>query len=187
MIFFVLDTRTEREPEYEEIIGEEQMAALLKWLKDGSERVKFVVTSVPFFPDIKKKNDDKWSGYLAQRDQIITHIRKNKLRKVVFLSGDVHCSMSAELNISEPGEDPLKIYSIISSPFYWPYRHMKRSHFNLKGHVASNENENAYLLGKVSRVFSSDNFTRVKASSTSIEIEVFERKGARKQTHRFQF
>ena len=174
--FFVTDIRTERDLEEEEIISDEQMQELLSWLDNGSGRVKFVVTSVPFFPDFKKLNEDKWSGFKGQRDRIISLIRDRQIKKVVFLSGDVHCSMAAELDINNSGSDPLNIYSIISSSFFWPYSHTKASQFNLTGFVASARNENAYRLGRVSEVYSGDNFSRVSVSNERIAVEVYERK-----------
>ncbi|WP_325894353.1 alkaline phosphatase D family protein [Grimontia sp. NTOU-MAR1] len=185
--FFVTDTRTERSPEEREIIGEKQMNALLGWLTNGSGRVKFVATSVPFFPDLKKHNDDKWSGYKQQRDQIINCIRDNNVQKVVFLAGDVHCSMAAELNIAEHGTAPLNIYSIISSAFFWPIIHMQKRQFVLTGSVASAADNNAYQLGAVSDVYSGDNFTRVKVSQERLEIRVYERKGILESTMTFDF
>ena len=185
--FFVTDSRTEREPQDQEMIGDEQMQSLLDWLGDGSGKVKMVVTSVPFFPDTKKRNEDKWSGYRKQRDQIIAHIKNNNIARVVFLSGDVHCSMAAELDISDPGASPLKIYSVISSAFYWPYPHMKRRKFQLRGHVASATDPQAYILGQVSDVYSSDNFTRVRVSNQDLNVEVFGRKGRAKHAIKFQF
>jgi alkaline phosphatase D len=185
--FFVTDSRTEREPQDQEMIGDEQMQSLLDWLDDGSGRVKMVVTSVPFFPDTKKHNDDKWSGYPEQRDQIIEHIKSNNIAKVVFLSGDVHCSMAAELDISDPGASQLKIYSVISSAFYWPYPHMKRRKFQLQGHVASVTDPQAYRLGQVSDVYSSDNFSRVRVNHQDLSVEVFDRKGRPEHAISFEF
>ncbi len=188
--FFVTDTRTEREPaegaNAGEIIGEQQMGALLNWLGDDSGKVKIIISAVPFFPDTEKENEDKWSGFRHQRDQIIAFIRNRKIKRVVFLSGDVHCSLAAELNIGT-ADKPLKIYSVISSAFYWPYPHMKRRHFKLTGHVASAEHENAYLLGKVSEVYSGDNFTRLKITPKTLDVKVFQRKGDLMQKTRFQF
>ena len=185
--FFVTDSRTERLPDKGEMISERQMKDLLEWLDNNSGKVKFIVTSVPFFPDMKKPDDDKWSGYKQQRDQIIEHIRTQQIKKVVFLSGDVHCSMAAELDISRPGDLPLKIYSIISSPFYWPYPHMKPQQFQLTGFVSSLEDEREYTIGEVSEVFSGDNFSRVRVSNSEIEIEVYERKGKLEQSIRYEF
>jgi alkaline phosphatase D len=185
--FFVTDTRTERDPVEKEMVSEEQMKDLLDWLQDDSGCAKLIVTSVPFFPDTKKSNEDKWSGYKQQRDQIIAHIRTHKVKKVIFLSGDVHCSMAAELDISDPGGEPLKIYSIISSAFYWPYPHTKRRKFQLTGFVASSNKDKAYELGEISEVYSGDNFSRVRVSDVDIEIEVYERKGELKHSIRYQF
>ncbi|MGR5501391.1 alkaline phosphatase D family protein [Vibrio sp. DNB22_10_4] len=175
--FFVTDTRTERDYDEGEIIGEEQMDELLAWLNDGSGKVKLIASAVPFFPDTKKANDDKWSAFKQQRDQIIEHIQLNHIEKVVFLSGDVHCSMSAELDISVEGQPPLKILSIISSSFFWPYPHMKRRQFKVSGYVASEANPNAYPITKVTKGFSGDNFTRVKVTPSRLVVEIFARKG----------
>jgi len=183
----VTDSRTERDPVEKEMMSEEQLNELLDWLSDGSGKAKLIVTSVPFFPDTKKSNDDKWSAYRGHRDKIIDHIRTQQIRKVIFLSGDVHCSMSAELDISDRGEAPLKIYSIISSAFYWPYPHMKRKQFKLTGFVASESDEQAYTLGDVSEVYSGDNFSRVRVSNSALEVEVFERKGDFENRIRFEF
>ena len=189
--FFVTDTRTEREPGEDlnsgDIISEQQMQALLAWLGNGFKGVKFVVSSVPFFPDSKKPSKDKWSGFRRQRDRIISCIRRHRLNRVVFLSGDVHCSMAAELDISGEGEKSLKIYSVISSAFYWPYPHAKARAFQLTGHVPSAENDNAYALGTVSEVFSGDNFTRVRASINELAVQVYERKGELVQEVSYQF
>jgi alkaline phosphatase D len=190
--FFVMDTRTERDLvagnlNDGEIIGEEQMQELLQWLADGSGKVKLAVTSVPFFPDRRKAKNDQWSGFRNQRDQIIAHIKKHKTRKVIFLSGDIHCSMAAELNINTPGKKTHKIYSIISSSFYWPYTHDKRKDLVLKGHLASAEKDKAYRLGNISDVFSGDNFSKIKISPSGFNVTVYERKGELKHTIEYQF
>ncbi len=189
--FFVTNTRTERRLEEGlndgEIIGEQQMRALLDWLRDGSGQVKFVVSSVPFFPDPQKPSDDQWGGFRRQRDRIIAHIRHHQVGKVVFLSGDLHCSLAAEMDISDNAQSPLKLYSVISSAFYWPYPHTGARHLQLQGFVASAENERAYPLGTVSDVFAGDNFTRVRASGSDLKIEVYERKGELVQEIRYEF
>ena len=132
---FVLDSRTERRwsenPKHRAMMSRNQMDALKSWLNDKSGRVKLIVTSVPFFPDLEEENDDKWGGFLSERTDILNFILKNKIRKVVFLSGDVHCSFSAELKCSR---DPaFKVISVISSSFFWPYPHMDDGDFVLKG------------------------------------------------------
>ena len=121
--FFVLDTRNERyvnlagaDPQ---IISSTQMSALLQWLAESPpEAPKFVVTSVPMFPDDRSEISDKWAGFPRQRRQLLEEIRSRGIRKVVFLAGDVHCSGWSELVCpSDPG---FRVYSVISSPFFFP-------------------------------------------------------------------
>ena len=183
--FFVTDTRTERNVEEKEMLSEEQLHALLDWLGDDSGLVKLVATSVPFFPDTKKGGEDKWKGFQYQRDEIIQFIKKHNIEKVVFLSGDVHCSFAAELDISDDGEPKHCIHSVVSSAFYWPYPHMKRKEFKLSGHIASEHHHQAYRLTRVSKVYSGDNFTRMRISQKDLEVEVYERKGD--LVHRIDF
>lgn len=89
---FVTDSRTERYlgecTDSREMLSQKQFSALKRWLKDGSGRVKIIVTSVPFFPDMTSgENQDKWSGFSRQRQEILTHIEQNQIRKVTFFQG----------------------------------------------------------------------------------------------------
>ena len=175
---FVLDSRTERQwsenPKERAMISRNQMDALKGWLKDKSGRVKLVVTSVPFFPDLEDENDDKWGGFVFERTEILDFIRKHQVRKVVFLSGDVHCSFSAELTCSN---DPdFKVISVISSSFFWPYPHMDDGDFSLRGKLKTTSKA-TYKVVNPSEVHSTDNFARLDINPKSISISFFERKG----------
>lgn len=177
--FFVTDTRTERfladTKVASEIISQEQMEALKQWLSDGSGRVKLIVSAVPVFPETKLNNDDKWGGFPTQRSELLDFIRENDIRRVVFLSGDVHSSLSAEL--VSPGAPDFKIIAAISSPFYWPYPHNPRRYFNLYGQIESNLSDAVYQVTNAGRVVSTDNFTRVTADLEGLVVEVYARKG----------
>ena len=191
---FVTDSRTERYPGNNrtwddpgpdrEMLGPDQLAALLHWLKDGSGRVKIVVTSVPFFPDsASSENQDKWSGFEGQRKKILTQLESNQISKVMFFSGDVHASFSAEL-ISPTG---LKVLSVVSSAFFWPYPHPGSNRFRLTGTIDGGTAGN-FSLQNASRVVSDDNFTRVDVSPNEITVKVYGRKGGRAlstKTHKF--
>ncbi|MDA0739796.1 MAG: alkaline phosphatase D family protein [Nitrospirae bacterium] len=130
---FVMDTRTERnlESEPKELVSREQLQALKDWLNDGSGKVKLVASPIPLFPDHKTESPDKWGGFLEQRGEVLNHIREYHIPRVVFLSGDIHCSMTAE--VVSPSDPTFKVISIISSAFFWPYSHPKPSMFNLEG------------------------------------------------------
>jgi alkaline phosphatase D len=176
--WFVMDSRTERvwssDPNKRRMISEIQMAALLNWLNDKSGRVKMVVTSVPFFPDLKSESEDKWSGFVPERTRILDFILANQIRKVVFLSGDVHCSFSVELNTEE---DPaFKVISVVSSSFFWPYPHMDSGEFAFDDFIKSSS-QNSYQVVNASAVFSTDNFARVTVNPNEMTISFFKRKG----------
>src|SRR5882672_4319193 len=177
--WFVTDSRTERvwssDPAQRRMMSQAQMTALLNWLNDGSGRVKMVVTSVPFFPDLKSDSDDKWSGFVPERTKILDFILVNKIGKVVFLSGDVHCSFSAEL--ITPQDPTFKVISVVSSSFFWPYPHMDSGEFDFDDNIKSNSG-NSYKVVNASDVFSTDNFARVKVDPNGMTISFFQRKGA---------
>lgn len=173
---FVTDSRTERAvlPDgTAEMISREQMGALKRWLNDSSGRVKVVVTSVPFVPDSASgESKDKWSGFQRQRIQLLEHIERNQIRRVVFFSGDVHASMSLEL--LSPSN--VKIISVVSSAFFWPYPHPSARHFRTTGTIDGGR-AGQFRMTNASRVVSDDNFTRLKITPRKMEIEVFGRKG----------
>lgn len=178
--FFVMDTRTERfvskkEGSLKQMVNQSQLKALKEWLKTcGNDQVKFIVSGVPFFPDFTDDVSDKWGGYPAQRAEILDYIKENKITRVVFLAGDVHCSLSSQLTCED---DPsFKVTSIISSSFFWPYPQGKQKDFQLKGHL-NPIGSNKYELQNSSEVVSDDNFTRVTLGDGFLDIGVFGRKG----------
>lgn len=140
--FFSLDVRAERymRESSPQMIGEAQLDSLLKWLlvNRSDDFVKFVVSAVPMFPDTKNvwfypvgAPQDKWAAYAEQRKRILDFIRENNIRKVVFLSGDVHVSLFAKLYYVEGGvSQDLGVYSVISSGFRWPVPGLQRFNFD---------------------------------------------------------
>ena len=183
---FVTDSRTERYlngAAEREMLGDPQMRALKRWLADGSGRVKIIVTSVPFFPDPDSdENLDKWSGFTRQRQEILGHVESRQIRKVVFFSGDVHASFSGEL-ISPSG---LKLISVVSSAFFWPYPHPSARRFRRRGSIDGGS-AGIFNLSNFTPVSSDDNFTRVRVTPSQLRVNVFGRKGRQRheKIHRF--
>lgn len=176
--FFVLDSRTERFTQLKppRIISQEQMDGLKRWLTAEKNSIKFIVSSVPFFPDAAIGNQDRWAGFREQRRELLDFIRENKIQRVVFLSGDVHTSGTAQLVC--PSSPNFRLTSLISSPFYWPYPHLKRSNFITEG-VLERSKGIEYVLDKVGNFYGVDNFTRVTASLDSgLKVDIYGRKGA---------
>lgn len=178
--FFVMDSRTERWlwPETgrkKEIVSQEQMRFLKSWLSDDSGRVKIVVTSVPFFPDSTNfDRDDKWGGFPDQRAELLAFIERKEVKKVVFFSGDVHSSFSVALE-SPKG---LKVHSVVSSAFYWPYPHPSERHFDIRGSIDGGA-AGHFRVVDATKVCPDDNFTRVTVQRSGMSVEVYERKGKR--------
>lgn len=125
----VVSSKCNKQPYQEpKVIGHRQMAALQEWLMARNElpdSVKFIVSPVPVFPDTRDtwvpfvhgEPNDKWGGAVTQRRDLLEFIQKNHIRRVVFLSGDVHVSFVAELTSKS---DPLfRVYNVVSSPFNW--------------------------------------------------------------------
>lgn len=152
------------------MVSTEQMMALKTWLSDGAEAVKFVATPTPMFPDAESPTEDTWSGFIEQRNEILRFIQEKKIPRVVFLSGDVHCAVSAKLTSST---DPdFSVLSLISSAFYWPYPNSWEP--QLDGPLYES---NEHKVEGASRVVRNDNFSRVTVTLDELTVEVFDRKG----------
>jgi phosphodiesterase/alkaline phosphatase D-like protein len=115
--FFVLDVRTERHMgAHATIISSQQMDRLKQWLVANREAVKFIATSVPFVGE-PRTGDDKWNGsqFRAQRDELIGFIASERIGRVVFLTGDMHCSYHSTMTIDH-ADGPLVLHELMSSP-----------------------------------------------------------------------
>ncbi|MEN8181684.1 MAG: alkaline phosphatase D family protein [Myxococcota bacterium] len=126
--FFVMDTRTQRSDHSGEMIDPKQMCRFKEWLITYKDDLKFVVSSVAFVAEVKsKKNanrkrderDDKWSGrpFRAQREEIIEFLHENRIERVVFLVGDMHCCYHASMRIGWP-HDRTTVHELAGGPIY---------------------------------------------------------------------
>ena len=115
--FFVLDVRSERHKgEHSIIVSPQQMTRLKDWLKTNRDAVKFVATAVPFVGEARS-GEDKWTGssFRRQRDEVIDFLAAERIGKLVFLTGDMHCSYHATMTIPQAA-GPLVIHELMSSP-----------------------------------------------------------------------
>jgi alkaline phosphatase D len=117
--FFALDVRTERYPKpHNQIIGAQQMADFKAWLKANARATKFALTSVPFVGEARNAAD-KWSGdnQRSQREELIDFLASNaEVEKLVFLTGDMHCSYHATMTIQRRNGPALGVHELMSSP-----------------------------------------------------------------------
>ncbi|WP_432218372.1 alkaline phosphatase D family protein [Pseudomonas kribbensis] len=181
--WFVTDSRTRRNlsSENRRILDEEQEQALCKWLIESPARVKFVVTSVMFYPDRKMNGEDAWMGFPEQRLRLLETIRQHRIRNVVFISGDVHGSLTSRLTHSD---DPdFEVHTIVSSPLsnskLLPYA--TASTFILDQPLARTD-AGEYRHTLTSEVVSQDNFAHMVVEAGHILVNYHDRDGKRLQT-----
>lgn len=116
--FFVLDTRSERyRHDGSQMISTLQMQRFKVWLLQNAARPKFVVTSVPFVGEARDAKD-KWCGkaFRAQREDVIDFLARHGIEGVVFLTGDMHCSYHATMDITPPAGRRFTVHELMSSP-----------------------------------------------------------------------
>lgn len=181
--WFVTDSRTRRNLSLEDrrILDAEQEQALCKWLIESAARVKLVVTSVMFYPDRKLDGDDAWKGFPAQRLRLLELIRTHRLQNVVFISGDVHGSLTSRLTHSS---DPdFEVHTIVSSPLHnsklLPYA--EASTFILDQPLACTA-DGEYRHELTSEVVSQDNFAHMLVEAGQIRVNYHDRDGKQLQS-----
>ncbi|WP_339448445.1 alkaline phosphatase D family protein [Pseudomonas sp. EA_5y_Pfl2_R50] len=181
--WFVTDSRTRRNLSADDrrILDEAQEQALLDWLINSPARVKFVVTSVMFYPDRKEHGDDAWKAFPEQRLRLLETIRTHRIKNVVFVSGDVHGSLTSRLTHSE---DPdFEVHTIVSSPLcnskLLPYA--KASTFILDKPLARTGTGD-YVHQLTSTVVSEDNFAHVVVEADQILVNYHDRDGKKLQS-----
>ena len=176
--WFVTDSRTRRNLSATDrrILDTDQEQALCDWLIHSQARVKFVVTSVMFYPDRKRLGDDAWQAFPEQRLRLLETIRTHRIKNVVFISGDVHGSLCSRLTHSE---DPdFEVHTIVSSPLcnskLLPYA--KASTFILDQPLARTA-AGDYRHELSGTVISQDNFAHLVVEGDRIEVNYHDRDG----------
>jgi alkaline phosphatase D len=176
--WFVTDSRTRRNLSATErrILDEEQEQSLLNWLINSPTRVKFVVTSVLLYPDRRFNGGDAWQAFPEQRLRLLEAIRSHRVKNVIFVSGDVHGSLTSLL---AHNQDPVfQVHTIVSSPFcnskLLPYA--KASTF-IFGKPMARTPSGEYQYELTSKVISQDNFAHLQVTAQSVHVTFHDRDG----------
>ena len=169
-----------------------QLDDLCLWLietqRDCGDRPKFIVSPSVFVPNTvhslqDAEDDDAWRAFPETRKTLLQTIVRHNIQNVVFLCGDVHCSIVASMSFHRGNETlPLKAYSITSSAFFWPFcfadgdpnsfvhnSHKERDDFDLGDCVMRYE---------ASIFEQEDNFTRVEVDEKSVTVKILDRNGS---------
>jgi alkaline phosphatase D len=183
--WFITDTRTCRNLSVGDrrILDAEQEQALCTWLIDSPARVKFVVSSVLFFPDQKRRDEDAWKGFAEQRLRLLETIREHQVKNVIFVAGDVHGSLTSRLRHSA---DPhFEVHTIVSSPLCnskW-LTYATPSTFVLDQPLARTATGD-YRHELIGSVVSRDNFAHFVVEAGHIEVNYHDRDGRLVQSTR---
>ena len=115
--FFLLDNRSFRDPdrrieEGKSELGEEQLQWLFDNLVNSYGTFKFVVMGGQFLSNSGMYEAYSNNGFEAERRRIIDFIYKQKIKNVIFLTGDVHFS---EVSVLKERNQPT-IWDITGSP-----------------------------------------------------------------------
>lgn len=149
--FFVMDTRTHRFINENDrgLLGEGQWKMLTGWLRrvKDSHPLKFIASSISFLSDLLFDiTDDRWTGFKAERDRLLTLIATEGITGVHFLVGDLHSAHSISANLHGPDGKIIPIHQYCSSPFEqnpnrfswlmdWPAKssmlHDRKRHFSI--------------------------------------------------------
>jgi alkaline phosphatase D len=113
---FVLDVRSERDPDAGQYISPEQLDWVIEALAASTAVFKFVLTSVPFTDFEPLLGDvaatDRWQGYPEQRSQLVDAAASHD--NVYFLSGDFHLGFISRVDPSEGAG--FELYDVLMGP-----------------------------------------------------------------------
>jgi len=135
--FYLADTRNGRSargstvaPNIRRILSPDQEAELLVWLARHRDEVKFVATPSLLLPrrlgwvrtdPLDSARSDAWDGYRESLARLLRFIIEEGIRHTVFLSGDEHHSLVAEIELRRAGHAPVRVVSVHASALYAPF------------------------------------------------------------------
>lgn len=197
---FAADTRTERGSrlspatwEQAAIMGEEQMKALEDWLLAHRDVPKIVCSGSVFglattrnaqLPATRRHTDD-WSGFPASMARLVAYIVHNKVRNVIFLSGDYHLSAAATLVLEHAGKK-VEALAVISSGWNatLPFANALKREFTWDAPVridsgGTSVTSHAKFLSDAARQFSRITLRRDAPAGCELHVEALDESGAR--------
>ena len=163
------------------MISDDQMVALKKWLLKHRDKMKFVVSSVPFVGEVAT-NVDTWSGpaFKTQRDEIIDHIATARIAKLTFLVGDMHNSYHAKMTVTKEADtDSIVIHELMSSPINQTCK-AKISDYIQKG-VRKTASGRHYRTKIVNFYNAHSNAMLISVESPKVKYEIFRTKKTRSE------
>jgi alkaline phosphatase D len=101
------------------MLGPMQKAQFIDALRNSEASFTFVINEVPI-QQFWGAPYDRWEGYAAERNEILTFIRDNNIANVIFLTADLHANIINEVFI-DAFDDPEPIaHEFITGPVARP-------------------------------------------------------------------
>jgi alkaline phosphatase D len=86
-----------------QFLGSTQMSFLKSKLKSSKAAWKVIANEVmimnTIYPGGKYIGFDSWQGYVAERTELLQHIKSNNIKDVVFVTGDIHTLIAGDVRI----------------------------------------------------------------------------------------
>jgi hypothetical protein len=186
---FVTDTRSERFPSQHKIMSDAQMQALKDWLSAASrsDRIKIIATSVPMF---LLDSDDSWSGFMAQKHELVNYIVRNNIKHVMVVSGDAHCQNDAEFKVYDTKDQDTghRFVEVLVSGLYAISRDKADK---LQGETQALQDGEGYILkteAPLEETLTKDLFARITGNHVTKEVTVTvqDKKNKNLKTVRYQ-
>ncbi len=131
--FFMLDSRTERQHRHianmyrASMLSEAQITALRQWMQDNqhNDNIKIICSASMLLPrrvdavKLSPLHSDSWDGYPATRELILDMIVEFQLSNLIFISGDEHLGLVAEITLSK-GNNITSVLSVHTPALYAP-------------------------------------------------------------------
>lgn len=115
---FVLDVRSERDPEAGLYIGAEQEAWLIDGVTTSTAAFKLVMTGVPItdYSDFLgwAAADDRWQGWPEQRTRVLEALRD--VDGLLWVGGDVHFATVSSVDIPGSGGPGEHMWEVLAGP-----------------------------------------------------------------------
>lgn len=141
---FMADTRSTRQHRSEHtiatatILGREQTQALEDWLREEPGALKVVTSAAMVLPRARIGIDeplrlDNWQGYPASFHRLLAFVCDAGIRNLVFLSGDAHLGISAQVTVRNTRSGREAAFSSHHAPaLYAPYPFANETLWNLR-------------------------------------------------------
>jgi alkaline phosphatase D len=92
-------------------LGRQQMDFVKKRLAQSDAAWKVIANQVMVMPTIYPGGDyigfDSWQGYPGERRELLQHIRRRRIKDVVFVTGDIHTLVSGDVRVDPDDRRPV--------------------------------------------------------------------------------